>query len=60
MAIVEGVEEAIYLKSFIEEIGINIPIEAFTDNFSLREAVYSTKQVDDKQTSLILLHEVIS
>ena len=52
MAITEGLEEAIYLKSFMSEIGISLSIEAFTDNLSLREALYSTKQVDDKQTRI--------
>ena len=52
MAITEGIEEAIYFKSFMSEMGISLSIEAFTDNLSLREAMYSTKQVDDKQTRI--------
>ena len=52
MALTEGVEESLYLRSFLVELGFSVSIEAYTDNLSLREAVYSTKQVDDKQTRI--------
>ena len=52
MALTEGIEESLYLRSFLIELGFSVSIEAYTDNLSLREAVYSTKQVDDKQTRI--------
>ena len=52
MALTEAIEESLYLKSFLDELGFTVSIEAYTDNLGLREAVYSTKQVDDKQTRI--------
>ena len=49
MALVEGLEECLYLKSVIEELGFNFPITALVDSKSLYDAVYSTKLVDDKR-----------
>ena len=49
MALSEGLEECLYLKSVMEELGFIFPITAFVDSKSLHEAVYSTKLVDDKR-----------
>ena len=55
MALVEGLEECLYLKNLLSEIGIfkqKNEIIGYTDNLGLREALYSTKLVDDKQTRI--------
>ena len=49
MALIEGLEECLYLKSVMEELGFNFPITALVDSKSLHDAVYSTKLVDDKR-----------
>lgn len=55
MALVEGLEECLYLKSLLIEIGVfhkNSEIIAYVDNLGLQTALYSTKLVDDKQTRI--------
>ena len=55
MALVEGLEECLYLKSLLIEIGAfhkNSEIIAYVDNLGLQNALYSTKLVDDKQTRI--------
>ena len=50
MALQEGLEEAIYVRSLIFELlGWEVPIVGYVDNKSLVEAVYSTKQVSDRR-----------
>ena len=51
LALLEGLEEALYLRSVLMEIHISttIPIVGFVDNKSLVEAIYSTKLVNDKR-----------
>ena len=50
MALQEGLEEAIYIRSLLLELGNwKIPIVAYVDNKSLIEALYSTKQVNDRR-----------
>ena len=49
MALQEGLEEAVYIRSLIFELRRwEISIVAYVDNKSLVEAVYSTKQVHDR------------
>ena len=49
---VRGIDHAIYLKQIAMELTAvdedSIPIEAFVDNQSVENALYSTKLVDDK------------
>ena len=55
MALVEGLEECLYLKSLLIEIGAfhrNSEIIAYVDNLGLQNALYSTKLVDEKQTRI--------
>ena len=55
MALVEGLEECLYLKHLLCEIKVfndKNPIIAYTDNLGLKDALYSTKLVDDKQTRI--------
>ena len=55
MALIEGLEECLYLKHLLCEIKVfnnQSPIIAYTDNLGLKEALYSTKLVDDKQTRI--------
>ena len=55
MALIEGLEECLYLKHLLCEIKVfnkENPIIAYTDNLGLKEALYSTKLVDDKQTRI--------
>ena len=49
MALVEGLEECLYLKEVLRELGIDPSILAFTDSKSLRDSIYSTKLADDKR-----------
>ena len=50
LALQEGLEEAIYIqKLFSELLGRKLPITAYVDSKSLVEAVYSTKQVNDRR-----------
>ena len=50
MALVEGLEECIYLREVLEEIGgFLLSILALVDSKSLCDAIYSTKLVDDKR-----------
>ena len=51
MALLEGMEEAIYLRTIISEIlcSVLIPIICITDHKGLVEAIYSTKLVEDKR-----------
>ena len=55
LSLLEGLELALYLKSLIltlVNIECNLNIQAFIDNKSVVEAVYSTKQIDDKRLRL--------
>ena len=52
MALVEGLEECLYLRALLYELQIfnsENGISCYVDNMSLRDAVYSTKLVDDKR-----------
>ena len=50
MALQEGLEEALYIRSLLLELGSGeIRIVAYVDNKSLIEALYSTKQVNDRR-----------
>lgn len=51
LALMEGLEEALYLKAMMKEImsDADLPIVATVDNRSLVEAVHSTKQVSDRR-----------
>ena len=49
MALIEGIEECLYLKSVLEELGSSLPITAIVDSKCLHDAIYSTKLVDDKR-----------
>ena len=53
LSLSEALDHAIYLKQIIRELtaadDANIPIEAFVDNKSVEDAIYSTKSVDDKR-----------
>ena len=52
MVLVEGLEECLYLKALLCELQIfnkENEIVGIVDSMSLRDAVYSTKQVDDKR-----------
>ena len=49
MALVEGIEECMYLKSVLEELGFSLPITAMVDSKCLQDAIYSTKLVDHKR-----------
>ena len=55
MALIEGIEECIFLKSLLIEMKVfryNNQIVAFVDNLGLKHVLYSTKLVDDKQTRI--------
>ena len=56
LSLQEALEDGLFLKSHIEELLgiINIPVIAYIDNRSVMDAVYSTKQVDDKRLRLDL------
>ena len=48
----EAVEDAIYLKHILSEVMLtqsSVKIVAFVDNRDVVDAVYSTKQVDDRR-----------
>ena len=51
LALLEGVEAAIFYRELISDLLIlkpeNLPITAFVDNWSIKEAIESTKLVDD-------------
>ena len=52
LSLIEGVEDAVYLKQLLLEFfpqRSKVVIDAFIDNKSVIEAVYSTKSVDDKR-----------
>ena len=50
LALQEGLEEAMYIRTMIFELlGHKVPIVGYVDNRSLVEAVYSTKQVNDRR-----------
>ena len=49
MSLVEGLEECLYLKEVMKELGFVLPIVAFVDNKSLQDSIYSSKLVDDKR-----------
>ena len=50
MALQEGLEEAMYIRSLIFELKhVEVPIVGYVDNKSLVEAVHSTKQVNDRR-----------
>lgn len=48
-----GIEEAVYIKSMLQEVLGNakteLPIVAYVDNKSVVEALYSTKMVGDRR-----------
>lgn len=53
LSLQEGIEEAVYIKSMLQEVLGNakteLPIVAYVDNKSVVEAIYSTKMVDDRR-----------
>ena len=49
MALIEGLEESLYLKSVLKQMGFSYSITAYVDSQSLYNSVYSTKLVDDKR-----------
>ena len=53
LSLSEALDHAICLKQIVMELtavdGDSIPIEAFVDNQSVEDALYSTKSVDDKR-----------
>ena len=49
MALIEGIEECLYLQSVLEELGYFVPITAVVDSKCLHDAIYSTKLVEDKR-----------
>ena len=51
LALLEGLEEAMYLKTMIKKIDTSqvIPIVGYVDNKSLVESIYSTKLASDKR-----------
>ncbi len=52
----EGLEDSIYLRSMVGELegkeAVSIPIVLYIDKKSVREAILSTKMVDDKMLRL--------
>lgn len=56
LSLQEALEDSLFLRSHIKEMlgEIDVPIDAFVDNRSVVEAVYSTKLVDDKRLRLDL------
>ena len=56
LALLEGLEEALYLRSVLGEFNVGklIPIIGYVDNKSLVEALYSTKLVNDKRLRIDL------
>lgn len=55
MALQQGLEEAIYIRSLVSELlSCELPIVAYVDNKSLVQAVYSTKQVDDRRLRIYI------
>ena len=53
LSLSEALDHAIYLKQIVMELtsvdGDSIPIEAFVDNQSVEDALYSRKLVDDRR-----------
>ena len=52
LSLVEGIEDAIYLKHILCELFVkrsDVVIDAFVDNRDVVDAIYSTKSVDDKR-----------
>ena len=53
LSLSEALDHTIYLKQIVMELttvdGDSIPIEAFVDNQSVEDALYSTKSADDKR-----------
>ena len=54
MALVEGAGTAVYMAGIIKELigNVNIKILCYTDNKSLVESLYSSKQVNDRRLRL--------
>ena len=54
MALVEGAGTAVYMAGIIKELirNVNIRILCYTDNKSLVESLYSSKQVNDRRLRL--------
>jgi hypothetical protein len=56
LSMLEGLEDGFCLRKLLEEVlnlpAKSIPLEAYNDNRSVVEAVYSTKLVDDKRLRL--------
>ena len=49
MALIEGLEESLYIQSVLDELGFLHTITAIVDSKSLHDAIHSTKLVDDKR-----------
>lgn len=50
LSLQEGIEEAYYVRTIMSELlNVTAPINAFVDNKSTVDAVFSTKMVDDKK-----------
>ena len=53
LSLLEGIEDAIFLRTLIEELfqfsSGTIPVDAVVDNKSVVEAIYSTRMVEDKR-----------
>ena len=50
LSLQEGIEEAVYIDTIIHELmNVHVPINAYVDNQSTVDAVYSTKMVDDRR-----------
>ena len=66
IAMVDGIEAAYYTSTLLSEIVYNqkksVPVEAFTDNYSLFEAAHSTTQIQDRRLriEMSILREGIS
>ena len=49
MSLVEGLEECLYLKEVMKELGFVLSIVAIVDNKSHYDSIYSSKLVEDKR-----------